>query len=265
MDHSQALAKLDHPLVRRILFHPRRQPPHTPPAGAVDWSARAADGVRLAGRLYLREASWPNILFFHGNGEIAADYDTLGPMFHSIGANLLAMDYRGYGKSEGAPGVSAMLEDARTVYDALREWLRKEGRGNAPFFIMGRSLGSAPALELAAAFQPEIAGLVIESGFAHTFPLLAFLGLDTAALGLDEAGDAIANLEKIKDFHKPALIIHAEHDHIIPRPQGEELYDACPAAWKRLYTVPGANHNDIHIMAGMRYFHAVKELLAAAS
>ncbi|MFP4475219.1 MAG: alpha/beta hydrolase [Desulfatibacillaceae bacterium] len=261
MEHSEKLARLDDPRILRHLFHPRRQTDHTPPAGARDWCMDANDGTRLCGRFYLGDPSWCNILFFHGNGEIAPDYDAIGPMYHSIQANFLVMDYRGYGQSGGSPTVSHMLHDAHGVCDAVRTWLSREGRNNGPFVIMGRSLGSAPSLEIAAAYQPDVDGLVIESGFSRTIPLLRRLGISAQSLGLDDSEDGISNLDKMRQFRKPTLIIHAEHDHIIPHDHGVELFEACPATEKRMFTVRGANHNDIFIQAGMAYFNEIRGLL----
>ena len=90
---------------------------------------------------------------------------------------------------------------------------------------MGRSLGSASVLELAAAHSNLIHGLIIESGFAYAAPLLKLLGIDIEALGFKEA-HGFGNIDKIKAFAKPTLIIHAEFDHIIPFSDGQALFDA---------------------------------------
>jgi fermentation-respiration switch protein FrsA (DUF1100 family) len=129
---------------------------------------------------------------------------------------------------------------------------------------MGRSLGSASALELADRRKEEMDGLVVESGFAHTGPLLALLGVNTAALGFDEE-KGVSNLAKIKTWDKPALIIHAEFDHIIPFSDGQALYDACPSSDKRLLKIPGANHNDLFMRGLDAYMKAVSNLCERAS
>ncbi|HYA02759.1 MAG TPA: alpha/beta hydrolase, partial [Syntrophobacteria bacterium] len=128
-----------------------------------------------------------------------------------------------------------------------------------PLIVMGRSLGSASALELAANYGEELEGLIIESGFALALPLLKLLGVQAWALDLTE-DDGFGNLEKIRAYHGPTLIIHAEYDHIIPLSEGEALWDACPSSDKTLLEIPGANHNDIFMHGIREYFDAIKNL-----
>ena len=128
-----------------------------------------------------------------------------------------------------------------------------------PFVVMGRSLGSASVLELISCYAREIDGLIVESGFAYAEPLLRLLGIDMKALGVTEE-EGFRNVDKMRTFPKPTLVIHAEHDHIIPFTDGKALYEACPAADKRLLMIPRANHNDIFARGIEPYMKAVKEL-----
>ena len=57
----------------------------------------------VGGRFHMAEKSAPNILFFHGNGEIVADYDDMGPLYNRMNISFLPVDYRGYGRSTGKP------------------------------------------------------------------------------------------------------------------------------------------------------------------
>jgi hypothetical protein len=88
-------------------------------------------------------------------------------------------------------------------------------------------------------------------------PLFRLIGIDPDALGYKES-DGFENLEKIKTFYKPTLVIHAEYDHIIPFSDGQALYDASPAADKRLLKIPHANHNDILSVGFSDYMKAVR-------
>ncbi len=101
---------------------------------------------------------------------------------------------------------------------------------------MGRSLGSASALELAANFGDDISGLVIESGFAYALPLLRLLGVNTERLGITEE-KGFNNIAKIKKYSGPLLVIHAEKDHIIPFSDGRALYEACPSTRKEFLEI----------------------------
>ena len=257
---------LDRPEVLQFLFHPRPEIssasyPSTVSAGGTDgedFLITVAEGVAIGARFHMAEKSGANILFFHGNGEIVADYDELGPIYNQLGINFLAVDYRGYGRSTGNPTVSAMMQDCHVILEFVQNWLKKNNFAG-PFILMGRSLGSASVLELAAAGGSTIDGLIVESGFALAAPLLRLLGIDPEALGFKEES-GFRNIDKIQKFTNPTLIIHAEYDHIIPFSDGEALYNACPSPDKVFLKIPGANHNDIFMRGLQEYLAAVKQM-----
>jgi pimeloyl-ACP methyl ester carboxylesterase len=176
-----------------------------------------------------------------------------------MGINFLPVDYRGYGRSGGEPTVSSMMRDCHTIYDFTKKWLSDNGC-TGPFIVMGRSLGSASALELASAHADKIDGLIIESGFALAGPLLRLLGVDPVSLNFIES-NGFRNIDKIKQFCKPVLIIHAEFDHIIPYSDALLFLGASPSPDKSLLKIPGANHNDIFSRGFMEYMSAVKLFL----
>lgn len=250
-------SRLDLPVVLVRLFHPR--PEYRPSAtSAQDVLIPVGEEVVVGARFHLGEKSAPNILFFHGNGEIVADYDDLGPIYNRMGLNFLPADYRGYGRSTGQPSITAMMRDCHVIFDFVKEWLRENGY-TGPVILMGRSLGSASVLELAAHYQEEIDALIIESGFARAAPLLKLLGINLYAIGFQEE-EGFRNEDKIREFTKPTLIIHAEYDHIISFAEGRALYDACGAADKTLLKIPGANHNDLMLRGFSEYMAAVQAL-----
>jgi fermentation-respiration switch protein FrsA (DUF1100 family) len=250
---------LDHPEVLASIFHPR------PEVGAPFNNDSVSDhlinvdtGVHVGARFHCPSRSGANLLFFHGNGEIVADYDELGPLFGKLGINLLAADYRGYGRSNGVPTTSAMMTDCHGIFKYVRHWLHKE-QYSGPLIVMGRSLGSASALELAVHHQTAVSGLIIESGFAYAAPLLRLLGVDTDRLGFKEK-DGFVNIEKIKQYSGPTLIIHGEFDHLIPFSDGFDLYKTSTAQDKRLLKIEGANHNDVMLRGFSSYMQAIERL-----
>ena len=257
--NTKDLSILDRPEISEILFHPRKAPDSEPPESAVDIEVPVSDSVSLGCRFFRTDSHLPHLLFFHGNGEIAADYDPIGPIYNDYGLNFMVADYRGYGKSTGTPTVSAMLSDSHPILDAVLNWMKLEGRTGA-LWLMGRSLGSAPALELAAARPGDIAGLIIESGFAQTVSLLRHLGIDADALGIKES-DVFSNADKIRYYTGPTLIMHAEQDHIIPLDHGKTLYQSSPAQNKELEVVENANHNTLMMMAGHDYFRCIRDFI----
>jgi len=252
-------SRLDRPEILAFLFHPRpewRRPGQPEDPGSI--MIPVAAGESIGARFHVAGTDAPTILFFHGNGEIVSDYDELGPLYNRLGINFFPVDYRGYGRSTGRPTVSAMMKDCHEIFNFVTRWL-DDNKCKGPLIIMGRSLGSASALELAEFYSERIDGLIIESGFAFAGPLMELLGIDLAAIRFNESV-GFRNADKIKHVRKPTLIIHAEHDHIIPFSDGQFLYDACPSTEKHLLKIPRANHNDIFSRALEDYLEAVKAL-----
>ncbi|MCK9375831.1 MAG: lysophospholipase [Syntrophobacterales bacterium] len=251
---------LDVPEVLPRLFHPRPEPGFSQvPASSRDLLIPVADGVAVGARLHPAGFTAPTILFFHGNGEIVADYDELAPFHQRLGVNFLPVDYRGYGRSTGEPTVTAMMQDCHRIFAYVRENLPEMGyRG--PLLVMGRSLGSASALELIAAYPERLAGLIIESGFAYAGPLLQLLGVNLETIEFQETA-GFRNVDKIRAYTGPTLIIHAEHDHIIPLSDGQALFDACGAADKTFLKIPQADHNDVLLQGFAAYMAAIKNLV----
>ena len=252
-------AALDVPEVLMHLFHPRPEATSLQePTSAREILIPAAPGVVIGARWYSAAQDAPTLLFFHGNGEIVADYEELGPLYVRLGFNFFPVDYRGYGRSTGSPTVTTMMQDCRKIFAFAKDWLHKEGFVG-PLVVMGRSLGSASALELAALYQDQLSGLIVESGFAYVTPLLELIGVNVAALDfIEEKG--FRQVDKIRQWHKPLLVIHAEFDHVIPYAEGQALYEACPSTQKTLLTVPGANHNNILSVGFEAYMNAVARL-----
>ncbi len=257
-------SKIDRPEILQFLFHPR------PESSGFDGPTRATEllipvdaEINIGARFYEAGADAPVILFFHGNGEIVADYEDMASFYTKmLRINFFPVDYRGYGRSGGSPTVTAMMHDCHEILDYAEKWLKENGY-NGPLIMMGRSLGSVSALELAAHHQDRIDGLIIESGLAYTLPLLHLRNIDTDAYGLTEA-NGYRNLDKIRAFKKPTLVIHAEKDQLIPFSDGQALSDACPAEYNKLLKIPDADHNTVFVHGVQPYLEAVKNLVDAA-
>ncbi|MFC1533626.1 alpha/beta hydrolase [Thermodesulfobacteriota bacterium] len=257
-------SRFDRPEILTVLFHPRQVWENSHSDGpAEDLLIPVDKNVVIGARFHLAGTSNPNILFFHGNGEIVMDYDDIGSMYNRKGVNFLVVDYRGYGRSTGSPTITSMMRDSHSIFDWTNKWLEKRSH-DGPLIVMGRSLGSASALELSAHYGGLIDGLIIESGFSNIEPLLELLGVRTQNMGIEEE-KGTRNIDKIQGFDKPTLIIHAEFDHIIPFVEGQALYEASPAKDKRLLKIPKADHNTIFFNGMTEYMEAVKELVDKVS
>lgn len=259
-DMSNEFTLLDRPEVVQFLFYPRRDFSARPlAANATVHMLPVDEGVSISCRFYPVAGGAPNILYFHGNGEIAGDYDQIAPLFNQIGVNLFVADYRGYGSSGGAPTFGAMMRDAHPIFDGFKQMLKDEGHSGS-IFVMGRSLGSAPAIELAFKRQEEAKGLIIESGFATVGRLVDLVGVPVESLGLDRSRLSF-NVQRMPSITVPTLIIHGEYDNLIPSQHGVDLYESSGAHNKKLLVIPNATHNDIFLVGMDEYLSTLREFV----
>ena len=254
---EQDYSILDQPLVLSFVFYPRKDVT-PPPPGATDHLIAVDRGVAVACRFYIHHPSAPSIIYFHGNGEVASDYDYIAPLYNQLGINLFVADYRGYGASGGSPTFSSMVSDAPTIFTAFAGILKEKGY-REDIFAMGRSLGSVSALEIAHHHQGQLKGLIIESGFASVSSLLEHLGIPPGSLGLKDPD--FPNLTRIRTITIPTLIIHGEYDSLIPLTEGKALFQNSASSNKELVIIPYAEHNDIMLVGTERYFEAIGQFV----
>ena len=257
------LTMLDRPDILSRLFHPRPEIGGPQAPNVTGLMIPVEKKIAVGADFYPAGEKAPTIVFFHGNGEIVADYQDLGPLYAMQGINFLPVDYRGYGRSGGHPTLSGMIRDSHKILDFVLDWLSKK-RFTGPLFVMGRSLGSASALELAARRENDLSGLILESAFAYGVPLLNLLGVLIENEQLVEE-HIFQHPNKIKNFQKPVLIIHAEFDHIIPVSDGLALFEACGSEQKTFIEIADADHNDIFFRGRSRYMSAISSLCLGAT
>ncbi|MCX5813873.1 MAG: alpha/beta hydrolase [Proteobacteria bacterium] len=258
IDFKKGTEQMDHPEILCRLFFPckgsvegLRLPNVLSPLFEVE------EGVSIGCRFYPIQKDGPNILYFHGNGETCLDYDYIAPLYWQRGINLFVADYRGYGYSGGRPTCSSMVNDAHPTFHGFVTLLRDQ-EYTGDLFVMGRSLGSAPALEVAYYYHEKLKGLIVESGFAVARNQFGRLG----ALHLLKEGEepvGFGNDLKIKEVTIPTLIIHGEEDEIIPSTEGRALYALSGASEKVSLFVPNAGHNDLMMLATNEYMTAIEK------
>ena len=252
MDYSL----IDSSSLLSYLFFPRRDY-RKPPPGAFDLEVSVSEDATISCRAYASSPDDPWILFFHGNGEVVGDYNSVASYYNRRSLNLLVADYRGYGASTGRPTFAALLSDAHAILNAVRVELPV--RGYRPhLWVMGRSLGSISALELAYHHPALLQGVIFESGFISVVKLVNHLGLPSP-------GDLSSLERECRDTARgitvPALVIHGEEDSLVPLSQGRELFEELGSAQKELVTIPGAEHNDIMSVGMDDYMAAIRKFV----
>lgn len=236
-----------------LTYQPTRRIERTPSALGLDYtelSIPTADGPILHAWWVRAKHSVGHILFAHGNAGNIGDRVPIYALLNEAGFDVLAFDYRGYGRSTGRPSEPGTALDARAARQAL---LEQPGVAPDRVVYLGKSLGGAVMLELALAHPP--AGLVLMS---------TFTGLRAAARGLypflpaPTIPDAYPSLRRIPSLTVPLLLMHGDRDELIPLRHAERLHAAAPEP-KRLVVYPGAGHNDIIGMAMTKWAAAIAD------
>jgi fermentation-respiration switch protein FrsA (DUF1100 family) len=239
----------------RLIYFPTREHDGGTPArlgvAYEDVELRAADGVRLHAWFVPAPAAKRVLLFLHGNaGNISHRLEKLA-VFNELGASVLLLDYRGYGRSEGTPDEAGTYRDAEAAY----AWLRARGFPAAQIVAYGESLGGPIATDLAA--RHALGGLILESAPSsilavarHHYPLLP------AGMFLSARYDALG---KIGGVRVPVLMLHSPDDEIVPYALAEELYAAANDP-KQLVRLRGG-HNDNFLVAADVYREALRGFL----
>ena len=130
-------------------------------------------------------------------------------------------DYRGYGASGGSPGFTHLIHDGHLFFKAVREELSRKGLEES-LWVMGRSMGSLSAVDLAYHYPEQMKGVIVESGFASVTRLIKHLNLPARGLNLDPIEQE--RLAMIRQITVPALIIHGELDMLVPVQEAKDLY-----------------------------------------
>jgi fermentation-respiration switch protein FrsA (DUF1100 family) len=241
-------------LVDRVVFQPTRGAEPRPDEIGLEaddvWFS-AEDGLRLHA-FHVRAPGGASraILLLHGNAGNASQRLPLAAAYAGLGADVLLLDYRGYGLSAGRPSESGVYADARA---ALAE-LGALGFGESRVVLLGQSLGGAVAVDLARQRRP--AGVVLES----TFSSLAEVARGAVGPLASLLRGRFDSAAKIPGLHSPLLFLHGDRDEIVPMELGRALFDAAPQP-KSFEVLRGAGHNDTALVGGTRYFARIGRFL----
>jgi len=197
------------------------------------------------------------LLFLHGNGCTINANLTAAQRFLKLGFSVLMIDYRGYGRSQGAfPQEAEVYRDSQHAWDYLineRQILPQN------LYLYGHSLGGAIAIDLAVR-RPQSAGLIVENTFTSLKAMVdhqkRFRWLPTDFV-LHQRFDSLAKLALLQI---PILVIHGTLDRTIPRQMGQQLFESAPVP-KHFLQVADAGHNNTGAVAGQRYDEAIAQFM----
>ena len=245
-------------LEKRYIFFPSSVIEQTPAQVGGEYEEvffTTGDGVKLHGWFLpgTGDVTW---LWFHGNGgNISHRVDELAIFNHRLGVNQFIFDYRGYGRSPGAPSEKGTYQDSRAALDYL---LSRTDVAPDKIVYFGRSLGAAVAVELAANREPLALELVAPFSSIADMTKVAFPYTPFHLL----VRGRYDSVTRIKAVPRPVLIFHGDQDATVPLYQGQNLLEAANQP-KRFQLLPGTGHNDTYIAGGGDYWDTLGEFLAS--
>lgn len=216
---------------------------------------RTADGVDLHGWWIAHPKAAGTVLYCHGSSGSIAHRVGVFRQLAKLRVNVLAFDYRGYGRSAGVPSERGLYADVRGAYDHLVGPL---GRPAGEILLFGHSLGGAVAIE--AARDRPAAGLVVQASFTDIRDMARALHPQLPLHWI--ARNEFRSVGKVAELTLPKLFIHGTEDGTVPLAVGRRLYEAA-AEPKELYVVERAGHNDLHLHGGSGYVRRLKRFREA--
>lgn len=209
----------------------------------------------------------PAVYYLHGVRWNLTGHLRRIEQLRQFGYSVFAIDYRGFGKSDGdLPSESMVYEDAMAGW----KWLAERQPDPARRLIYGHSLGGAVAIDLAArlaadgtACRPQARGLIVEATFTSLPDVAAELSWSwlPTSLILTQRFDSIS---KIRTIDVPVLVVHGAGDRFIPAKFSQALYGAAPEP-KRLLLVENGTHNNSMWTGNGAYQRALAELFGPAA
>jgi len=244
----------------RLIFFP-----NYPDRLGGDWNPRgldaqdvwltADDGTKLHAWWVPNDAAKFTFLAFHGNAGNVADRATVYEFLRDTPANVLALEYRGYGRSEGKPNERGVYRDAEAAYVYL---VKTKGKDPKTIVSFGQSLGTAVATHLAA--HHEVGGVVLEAPFlsASRVARKFYWFLPGVGLLLRSQFDTE---KRLKEINAPILILHCKQDPVLPFQFGQEVYNAARLP-KTFLEINGQCHEEASVIAPDSYRAALHGFLS---
>ena len=222
---------------RSLLYFPdprRLDPADAGLRQAEQVALQSADGVRVGVWHVPPRDGMPVVIYFQGNG---GGLDLRAERFKRLtadGTGLVALNYRGYGGSEGKPSEAGIILDAHAAYD-----FAAQRYGASRIVLWGESLGTGVAVALAA--EKPVARIILESPYSSIADVAAAIYWFVPVRLL--LMDSFRSDQRIAKVTAPVLVVHGERDGVVPIRFGERLYQLIPGP-KRFIRLPQAGHND---------------------
>lgn len=230
-------------------WHPRTLSPE-------DIWLTASDGIKLHAWWISNADAKVTFLAFHGNASNIANRAETYEFLRDLPANVLALEYRGYGHSEGKPSEDGLYRDADAAYQFLTNTKHADPTSIVSF---GQSLGTTVAADLAA--HRKVGALVLEAPLPSVSRAASkiFWFLPGLSLLVHSQFDTLSKLKKVT---APVMVIQCIHDPVLPFEFGKEVYSAAPSP-KRSLWIEGECHEESSLIEPLKYRAALQQFLAS--
>jgi fermentation-respiration switch protein FrsA (DUF1100 family) len=238
--------------------------PNYPDRLAGDWHPRnpavqdtwltSTDGTKLHAWWIPSDKAKFTFLAFHGNAGNITDRASVYEFLRDAPGNVLALEYRGYGHSEGTPSERGLYLDARTAYDYLVDVKHIDPKTIISF---GQSLGTAVAAHLAA--QRQVGAVILEAPFPSAARLAKLMFHFLPGLSFFVHGQFDTH-SRVQEIHVPIFIVHCREDPVLPFTLGQEVYAASNPP-KTFLEINGRCHEEASIIAPEKYRAALQNFL----
>ena len=187
------------------------------------------------------------LIFCHGNGETVISERHWFNKLSAAGVSVICPDYRGYALSEGKMSEDGCYESAHAAYDFL---VNEKGVRSEDIFVLGYSLGSAIAVELAV--TQKVGGLILQAPFISGRRLKRFW-LGEEEMPMEDDDNSFPTASRLSNVHVPALVIHGKSDDVVPFSQGEAVFNRIASKEKAFVPVEYAGHCNFQARLGEDY------------
>ena len=219
-------------IVSKFAFVP---PPATYSRSDCDAWLTTAHGSYIPIKVALFPDSHFTIIFSHANAEdLGLIFPHLAALSAALRSSIVCYDYSGYGLASGVSSEQHVYADIHSVFKYVTTSM---GIPHHRVVLYGRSLGSGPTVELAAA--EAVAGIILQSAFTSIISVASKMKFVSA----QKAVDAFCNSAKISRVSCPVLLVHGTRDILVPISHARDLFSRCQCPFEPLYL--DAGHNDI--------------------
>ncbi len=192
----------------------------------------------------------PAVIFAHGNGELIDHWPAMLARYRRLGVSVVLAEYRGYGRSAGAPSEGAIAEDLEALHARV---LATPSIDPTRLVYHGRSLGGGAVCTLLPRHPPR--ALLLESTFTSVPDVAAGMSVPRFLIV-----DRFESLAAVRAYEGPLLVFHGDRDRVIPIEHGRRLAAAHPDAELVVYP---SGHNDLP-PPGADYWERIERFLRGA-